>query len=189
MPFRAVGWNGILFCHNFAMHDFAMKEDYNPAEADNFMDIALAEARAAALEDEIPVGAVVVKDGTIISKGRNSNRSGLNPTRHAEMNAIEDAARILANERLTGCDIYITKEPCAMCAGAIVHARIERVFIGACDSRFGACGGALHVCGNAVLNHVPVIVFGIRQDECLFILGEFFRKKRLEKKNISGKVF
>ena len=160
-----------------------MKESYDFTEAVNFMDIAFEEARLAASEDEIPVGAVVVKDGRVLSVGRNSNRRAGNPTRHAEINAIEQAAELLANERLTDCDIYVTKEPCVMCAGAIVHARIRRVFIGAEDLRFGACGTALSVCGNALLNHVPEIIFGIRREECSGILSEFFQKKRLGKKD------
>jgi len=160
-----------------------MKEDYDFAEAANFMDIAFEEALAAALEDEIPVGAVVVKENMVLSRAGNSSRKTGSPTRHAEINAIEQAAELLANERLTDCDIYVTKEPCAMCAGAIVHARIRRVFIGAEDLRFGACGTALLVCGNALLNHVPEIIFGIQREKCSGILSEFFQKKRLEKKD------
>ena len=160
-----------------------MKESYDFAKAVGFMDIALEEASAAALEDEVPVGAVVVKEGVVLSRAGNSSRRTGNPTRHAEIIAIEQAAKLLENERLTDCDIYVTKEPCAMCAGAIVHARIRRVFIGAEDQRFGACGTALSVCGNTLLNHVPEIIFGIQREKCSGILSEFFQKKRLEKKN------
>ena len=156
-----------------------MKGNYDFAEAANFMDAAFEEACSAALEDEIPVGAVIVKEGKILSRAGNSSRRAGSPTRHAEMNAIEQAAKLLANERLTGCDIYITKEPCAMCAGAIVHARIRHVFIGTEDLRFGACGTVLSVCGNALLNHVPEITFGIQREKCSGILSEFFQKKRL----------
>ena len=159
-----------------------MKESYDLAQAVNFMDIAFEEACLAALEDEIPVGAVVVKEGRVLSRAGNSARRAANPTRHAEINAIEQAAKLLANERLTDCDIYVTKEPCAMCAGAIVHARIRRVFIGAEDLRFGACGTVLSVCGNALLNHVPEINFGVQREKCSGILSEFFQKKRLDKK-------
>jgi len=165
-----------------------MKENYDFSEAASFMDIAFDEAFSAVLEDEIPVGAVIVKAGKILSRAGNSSRRTGNPTRHAEINAIELAAELLANERLTDCDIYVTKEPCAMCAGAIVHARIRRVFIGTEDLRFGACGTALSVCGNAILNHVPEITFGIQREKCSAILSEFFQKKRLAKK-VSEKFF
>ena len=161
-----------------------MKESYDFETAD-FMDIAFEEACSAALEGEIPVGAVIVKEGKVLARAGNSSRRAGNPTRHAEINAIEQAAELLKNERLTDCDIYITKEPCAMCAGAIVHARIRHVFIGAEDLRFGACGTVLSVCGNTLLNHVPQITFGIQREKCSGILSEFFKKKRLEKK--SGK--
>ena len=160
-----------------------MKESYDLVEAANFMNIAFEEACLAALEDEIPVGAVVVKEGKVLSKAGNTSRRTANPTRHAEINAIELAAELLANERLIDCDIYVTKEPCAMCAGAIVHARIRRVFIGAEDLRFGACGTVLSVCGNVHLNHVPEMIFGIQREKCSGILSEFFQKKRLGKKN------
>jgi tRNA(adenine34) deaminase len=143
-----------------------------------YMDIALAEAMRAAEEDEIPVGALIVKDKAILSQAHNSNRKENNPTRHAEIKAIEEAARLIGNERLTDCDLYVTKEPCAMCAGAILHARIRRVFIGAEDARFGACGTAVTVCGNPLFNHVPDVIFGIRREECSAILKKFFAGKR-----------
>ena len=121
----------------------------------NFMQAALALAREAAARGEIPVGAVIVKDGAVISSARNDNRETGNPVRHAEIIAIEKACGAIGNERLTGCDLYVTKEPCAMCAGAIVHARIRRLVVGARDTRYGACGTVLSVCGNRSLNHVP----------------------------------
>lgn len=150
--------------------------------ANDYMNIALSEALLAASEDEIPVGAVIVRDGQVLSQAHNTNRRENNPTRHAEIKAIEEAARILNNERLLGCDLYVTKEPCAMCAGAIVHARIKRVFIGAEDLRFGACGTAIEICGNKLFNHVPEIIFGIRRKECSDMLKNFFLKKRTTEK-------
>ncbi|HOT44561.1 MAG TPA: nucleoside deaminase [Spirochaetota bacterium] len=144
----------------------------------DFMRLALDEARAAFEAEEIPVGAVIVKDGAVIASGRNRNREMNNPLLHAEMMAIEKACAAQGNERLTGCDLYVTKEPCAMCAGAIVHARIRKLFIGARDSRFGACGTVLSVCGNRALNHVPEMEFGILEDEAAGLLKEFFQMRR-----------
>jgi tRNA(adenine34) deaminase len=143
-----------------------------------FMTAALAQARIAFSEDEIPVGSVIVLDGKILSAGRNTNRLENCPTRHAEINAIEKAAEILGNERLSGCTIYITKEPCAMCAGAIVHSRIDRLVIGAPDIKYGACGTVLNVCGNKILNHTPIIVFGVLEYECSELIKSFFIKLR-----------
>jgi len=144
----------------------------------DYMRLAIEEARAAGAAGEIPVGAVVVLDGKIVARGRNANRVGNDPTRHAEMEAIRTASAFLENERLTGCALYVTKEPCAMCAGAIVHARIARVIIGAADAKYGACGTVLSVCGNPSLNHVPEIVFGVLGDEAAALLSEFFVKLR-----------
>jgi tRNA(adenine34) deaminase len=145
---------------------------------DFFMERALRLAERAFSLDEIPVGAVVVRLGEIISEGFNRNRELNDPTMHAEIIAIRGACEALANERLTGCDLYVTKEPCAMCAGAIVHARIERVIIGAEDIKAGACGTVLNICGNRVLNHRPEIIFGIKKDESAALLKKFFRQKR-----------
>jgi tRNA(adenine34) deaminase len=144
----------------------------------HFMALALEEARLAAREEEIPVGALVVRDGEILGRGRNSNRRDSNPTRHAEIAAIEEAARRLSNERLIDCDLYVTKEPCAMCAGAIIHSRIGNVYIGARDARYGACGTAISVCGNPLMNHRPKIIFGVMEEECSLLLKDFFRRKR-----------
>jgi tRNA(adenine34) deaminase len=148
----------------------------------SIMKQALLEARKAFDSDEVPVGAAVVKDGRIIALGRNENRGTNNPVRHAEIIAIEAACSALGNERLTGCDLYVTKEPCAMCAGAIVHARIRRLVIGARDARYGACGTVLSVCGNPALNHKPEIEFGVMEEESSRLLKEFFKMKR----NTSG---
>jgi tRNA(adenine34) deaminase len=144
----------------------------------DFMQIALAEARKAFAAGEIPVGAVVVKDGTVIASARNDNRETNNPVRHAEIIAIEAACAAIGNERLTDCNLYVTKEPCAMCAGAIVHARIRRLVIGARDNRYGACGTVLSICGNRALNHVPEIEFGIMEEEAANLLKDFFKMKR-----------
>jgi len=144
----------------------------------DFMQIALAEARKAFVAGEIPVGAAIVKDGRIVALARNENRERNNPVGHAEIIAIEAACAAIGNERLTDCDLYVTKEPCAMCAGAIVHARIRRLVIGARDNRYGACGTVLSVCGNRALNHVPEIEFGLMEKESAKLLKEFFKMKR-----------
>ncbi len=149
-----------------------------------FMLVALDEARRAFSLGEIPVGAAIVLNGVIIASAHNLNRTLNNPTRHAEIIVIEQAAAVLENERLTGCVLYVTKEPCAMCAGAIIHSRIVRLVIGARDFRYGACGTVFSICGNPEMNHVPEILFGVMEDESAGLLKEFFRRKR-EEKNIS----
>ena len=143
-----------------------------------FMQAALDEAQQAFIEEEIPIGAVIVKDNTILVRSHNINRQTNDPTAHAEIIAVQKASCLIKNERLTDCDLYITKEPCAMCAGAIVHARIKTIYIGTKDVRFGACGTALNVCGNNTLNHVPDIHFGILEDESKELLQRFFQQKR-----------
>ncbi len=150
---------------------------------EDFMEHALSLAQEAYLRDEIPVGAVIVKDGSIISSGSNENREKNDATLHAEIIAIKGASQYLNNERLTGCDLYVTKEPCAMCAGAIVHSRIRCVIIGTEDSKYGACGTALNVCGNSIMNHIPEIKFGVLRDKSSYLLKKFFQEKR-EKKNL-----
>ncbi len=148
------------------------------------MGLALDEAKRAGAENEVPVGAVIVRDGSILArKGNRTRRSGM-PTRHAEIEAIEEAARLLKNERLTGCVLYVTKEPCAMCAGAIVHSRLEKVIIGARDNRYGACGTVLSVCGNRELNHVPEIHFGPGEEESSRMLKEFFMTRRQQSSEV-----
>jgi tRNA(adenine34) deaminase len=145
---------------------------------EDFMRIALAEAKAAGDKGEIPVGAIIVRDGDILARAGNSNRASCDPTRHAEMEAIRAASRVLGNERLTRCELFVTKEPCAMCAGAIVHARLARLVIGTRDTKYGACGTVLSVCGNTTLNHVPEIVFGILKAESADLLHTFFEHLR-----------
>jgi len=147
-------------------------------DKEKFMGKALDLAALAAAEDEIPVGAVIVDKGVIIGEGFNRNRAGNDPTLHAEIIAIREAAAFLGNERLTGCDIYVTKEPCAMCAGAIIHSRLKKVIIGADDIKYGACGTVFDICGSRLMNHIPEIEKGILQDQCSRILKDFFLKKR-----------
>ena len=149
---------------------------------EQFMGLALREADKAGKMGEIPCGAVIVMDGTVIASGRNDNRGKRNPVRHAEIIAIEAACAHLGNERLGGCDLYVTKEPCAMCAGAIIHSRIERVFIGARDEKYGACGSRFDVLGNTGFNHTPEIVFGVLGGECTALIKSFFAQLRDRKR-------
>lgn len=137
------------------------------------------EAKKAFANDEIPVGAIIVRDGRVVAKSCNENRAMKNPILHAEILAIVDASKKLNNERLTDCEIFVTKEPCAMCAGAIIHARIKRVVIATEDIKYGACGSVLTICGNKNLNHIPVIEFGLLRDEAATLLKKFFQKKRI----------
>ena len=142
------------------------------------MSEALAEARKAAALGEVPIGAVVVKDGVIIGRGHNLTRICNDPTCHAEMVAIREAAASLGGWRLTGCDMYVTAEPCAMCAGAIVWARIENLCIGTMDPKAGACGSVFNIVQEKKLNHRVNIQTGILEEECSRILSDFFRNLR-----------
>ncbi|MBN2042122.1 MAG: nucleoside deaminase [Spirochaetes bacterium] len=150
----------------------------NTEKKESYMRVALDQARIARNKGEIPVGAVIVKNGQIIAKACNTNREMNNAVKHAEIICIEKASAVLKNERLTGCALYVTKEPCVMCSGAIVNSRIEKVIIGAEDTKYGACGTVLNVCGNTLLNHIPEIEFGILRDECAALLKDFFRELR-----------
>lgn len=143
-----------------------------------YMKRALELAYHAGERGEIPVGAIIVYDGTIIAEAENTNRAQRNPVRHAEIIAISKACEYMGNERLTGCDLYVTKEPCTMCAGAIVHARIHSVYIGTPDTKYGACGTVFDVGTNQLYNHTPHCVFNILQEECAAQLKTFFKALR-----------
>ena len=147
----------------------------------NFMIEALAEAEKAAALGEVPVGAVVVKDGEIIGRGHNMTETEKDPTAHAEMIAIREAAQHLGGWRLLGCSMYVTCEPCAMCAGAMVWARIEKLYIGTPDPKGGACGSVFNIPGEKRLNHQIEIETGIMQEECSGMMKEFFKKLRKRK--------
>jgi tRNA(adenine34) deaminase len=149
---------------------------------EEYMEHALSLAAEAYRRDEIPVGAVIVKDGNIIAEGSNENREKNDSTLHAEIIAIRSASLYLKNERLTDCDLYVTKEPCAMCAGAIVHSRIRTVIIGTEDNKYGACGTVFDICGSSRMNHIPEIKFNILRDRCSSLLSEFFKAKREKKR-------
>jgi len=143
-----------------------------------FMQLALNLAKKAELEDEVPVGAVIVKNGEVIGQGMNTSISDHDPTSHAEINAIREAAKKIKNYRLKDCSIYVTLEPCAMCVGAIQHARIEKVIYGASDPKTGACGGVINLIGIKEINHHAEAVGGILEKECSQILKDFFLSKR-----------
>jgi tRNA(adenine34) deaminase len=142
------------------------------------MQSALREAARALKEDEVPVGAVVVRDGRIVARAHNRPVHLKDPSAHAEILALRRAARKLGNYRLPDCTLYVTIEPCAMCAGAIVHGRLRRVVFGASDPKAGASGSALTVLNHPKLNHQVEIVSGVRAGDCARLLQAFFRRKR-----------
>jgi tRNA(Arg) A34 adenosine deaminase TadA len=144
----------------------------------SFMERALAQARAAAAAGEVPVGAVVVKDGAVIAEAHNAPRGSHDPTAHAEILAIRRAAAVLGDERLTGCDLWVTLEPCAMCAGAIAHARIARVYYGASDPKGGAVAHGARVFDQPQCLHRPEVYPGIGENEAAALLRDFFRERR-----------
>ena len=146
-------------------------------EHENYMHEALLLAREAAAEGEVPVGCVIVKDGKIIGRGRNRREEKQHTSSHAEMEAIAQANEALKSWRLDGCALYVTLEPCPMCAGAIINARIPRVFYGARDEAMGACGGVLNLFMEQ-FPFRPALVGGILKEECSAVLSDFFRTLR-----------
>lgn len=142
-----------------------------------YMEVAIAEALVAESIDEVPVGAVIVRDGEIIASAHNTRESTKCATHHAEILAIEEACRKLGGWRLPGVTLYVTMEPCVMCAGAIVNARIPRVVFGTHDLRFGAFGSALDLV-KIPLNHTPEVVGGVLEERTREMLSEYFRRKR-----------
>jgi tRNA(adenine34) deaminase len=143
-----------------------------------YMQQALDLARQAALNGEVPVGAIIVKDGVIIGHGSNTPIGLHDPTAHAEIIAMREAARHLGNYRLVDCTLYVTLEPCAMCSGAVQHARIAKLVYGASDPKTGACGSVVNLMDEAMLNHHCEVVGGILAQECGAVLSEFFKQRR-----------
>ncbi|HJV07118.1 MAG TPA: tRNA adenosine(34) deaminase TadA [Chromobacteriaceae bacterium] len=143
-----------------------------------FMQEAIQLAEQAKQAGEVPVGAVVVRDGLIIGRGFNQPISGSDPSAHAEMQALRAAARHQGNYRLDGCDLYVTLEPCPMCSGAILHARVARVIYGAADAKTGAAGSVINLFENRQLNHHTAVFGGQQQERCAAQLSEFFRQRR-----------
>ena len=142
------------------------------------MQAALAEACLAAEAGEVPIGAVVVREGVVLARGQNRTLRDIDPTAHAEVVALRAAAAAVSNYRLNGCTLYVTLEPCAMCAGAIIHARLDRLVFAAADPKTGACGSVLSVLNHPQLNHQMQLEQGILADESAELLRTFFRERR-----------
>lgn len=142
------------------------------------MEAALAEARSAAESGEVPIGAVIVHDGAMIARGQNRVLRDNDPTAHAEIVTLREAATLLGNYRLNGCTLYVTLEPCSMCAGAMIHARLERLVFAAADPKAGACGSVLEVLNHPRLNHQMQVEQGIMGEEAGELLRSFFRERR-----------
>jgi tRNA(adenine34) deaminase len=140
--------------------------------------LALEEARAAAAAGEVPVGAIIVENGVVVGRGQNRVLRDLDPTAHAEIVALREAARALGNYRLGGCELFVTLEPCAMCAGAMIHARIGRLIFAAPDPKAGAAGSVLEVLNHPRLNHQMLVTSGELAGDSGELLREFFRERR-----------
>ena len=147
-----------------------------------FMEEAFKEARKAAVEGEVPIGAVIVREGEVIARAHNRTEQDKDPTAHAEMLAIREAAKHLGGWRLTGCSMFVTTEPCSMCAGAIVWSRIEKLYIGTMDPKAGACGSRMNIPQDSRLNHYVEIETGLMREECAGLMKDFFRKLRSEER-------
>ncbi len=149
-----------------------------------FMKEALREAQKAYEINEVPIGAVIVKNGEIVGRGYNQKETMKDATLHAEISAIKDACRNLGGWRLPGCTMYVTLEPCPMCAGALVNSRVEKLVIGARDLKTGACGSVLNIVQTEKLNHQINVQFGIMEEDCTKVLKDFFWDLRSSKKHI-----
>jgi tRNA(adenine34) deaminase len=145
---------------------------------ENYMEMALTEARAAALRGEVPVGAVLVCDGVVVARDGNRTREGNDPTAHAEILVVRAACRSLKQERLTGCDLYVTLEPCAMCAAALSFARIRRIYYGAADPKGGGVDHGPRFFAQPTCHHAPEVYSGMAEQEAAGILRDFFRSRR-----------
>ena len=146
-----------------------------------FMKEALKEAQKSYKKEEIPVGAIIVKDGKIIARGHNLKETKTDSTKHAEIIAIQKACKKLQTWRLTGCTMYVTLEPCSMCAGSLIQSRLDKVVIGTMDEKTGACGSVLNLLADYKFNHIVQIETGIMQEECKTILQQFFKELRAKK--------
>ena len=145
-----------------------------------FMRLALAQAAQAAAAGEVPVGAVIVRNGTVIAMGRNAPVSGHDPTAHAEIIALRAAALVIGNYRLDDCELYVTLEPCAMCSGAILNARLKKVVFGALEPKTGAAGSVVNLFANTQLNHQTILVGGVLAAESTTLLQTFFQQRRTD---------
>lgn len=150
-------------------------------EKEKFMKEALKEAKKAYIKEEIPVGAIIVKDNKIIARAYNKKEEKMDTTKHAEIIAIQKASKKLKAWRLLDCEMYVTLEPCAMCAGAIINSRIKKVYIGTKDNKTGAVGSVLNLFEDFTFNHKVESEIGLMQEECEKILKQFFKELRLSK--------
>lgn len=150
---------------------------------EEFMKIALIEAKKAFDKEEVPVGAVIVQDGKIIAKAHNLKETKNDTTYHAEILAIQKASKKLKKWRLTDCEMYVTLEPCSMCAGALINCRLKKLYIGTMDTKTGACGSVLNLLRDYKFNHVVEIETGILQKDCEIILKDFFKFLRNKRKD------
>ncbi len=146
------------------------------------MNEALKEAKKAYEKLEIPVGAIIVKDDKIIARAHNLKEIKCDTTEHAEINVIKKASKKLGSWRLTGCEMYVTLEPCSMCAGALIQSRIDKLYIGTMDDKTGACGSVLDLLGDYKFNHIIEVEKGACEEECRKILKDFFKELRKNKK-------
>lgn len=151
-----------------------------------FMQEAIKQARTAFENNEVPVGAVIVHNNRVIAKAHNQNETLKDPTAHAEMIAITQATATLSSKWLKDCVMYVTIEPCSMCAGALVLARISKVIFGATDDKAGACGSCVNIVCHEKLNHRVIVEQGLFADECARLMSDFFRKKRVENKELGN---
>ena len=149
---------------------------------EKFMKLAIEMAVAGGTIDEVPVGAVIVKGGEVIAKTHNNKESKNCAIFHAEIEAIIQACKVVDNWYLDGCDIYVTLEPCAMCMGAIINSRIDKVYFGAYDEKSGCCGSVYDFSADKSFNHRPIVKGGILQNECAKLLSDYFLQKRLQNK-------
>ncbi len=153
-----------------------------------FMQQAISQAHNAWALGEVPVGALVIKDGEIIATGFNQPIGTHDPTAHAEIMALRAAAAIVGNYRLPGCELYVTLEPCAMCAGAMMHARLARVVFGASDPKTGVCGSIVNLFEQEKLNHHTEVIGGVMADECGKLLKEFFAARRVQAQRLAAQA-
>lgn len=158
-------------------------------ENEKFMKEAIKEAKKAYNKLEIPVGAIIVKDGKIIARAYNVKEEKKDTTKHAEIIAIQKASKKLESWRLTGCEMYVTLEPCSMCAGALIQSRLKKVYIGAMDEKTGACGSVLNLLEDYKFNHIVEVERGICKEECENILRKFFKELRKSKKKIEKNLY
>ena len=143
-----------------------------------WMEYALEEAKKSLAKNEVPVGAVIILNNEVIGRGHNQSINKQDPSSHAEIEAIRNASKNIQNYRLTGADLYVTLEPCAMCYGAIIHARISRLIFGTYDTKTGVCASSINLHEQECFNHTPEITGGVLEEDCSLILKDFFKERR-----------